>query len=251
MAGSKKFQLLLHELLSHGPFYRTRKLVDAESPKVASPLHQITIFNVETWFREAWPGLKVYPQQAANFRLAILVQGMAERANARSATRTSADIYRSRRKEHMEARKRARALQRALSPVIQSLRSDWDLVGRHSGNVNVVFPGLQEQMLVAESTYGALETFLKLCIPFEGLDHIDPILVIAGLAKEAWQDIWVSGSGDEKHKVLFGRKPGDPLVAFVSSALESIGWAGPGIAGYSEDTISEHLRVRQNRPRIR
>lgn len=232
-------------------FQRARKLVDSESPKVARPLHQITIFDVETWFREAWPGLKVYPQQAANFRLAILVQGMAERAKARSITRTSVDIFRSKRKEHLEARKRTRALQRALSPVIQSLRSDWDLVRLHSGNVNLVFPGLQEQMLVAESTYDALETFLKLCIPFEGRDHIDPILVIAGLAKEAWQDLWGSGSGDEKHKVLFGPKPSGPLVAFVRNALECIGWAGPGIAGYSEDTISEHLRRRQNRPRVR
>lgn len=104
---------------------------------------------------------------------------------------------------------------------------------------------------MAQSTYEALEHFLGLSIPFESYDHIDLILVIADLAKGAWQGLWDCGSGDVKHKVRFVPKPCGPLVAFVSSALESIGWAGHGIAGYGEDTISEHLRVRQNRSRVR
>lgn len=204
-------------------------MVDAESPKVASPLHQITIFDVETWFREAWPGLKVYPQQAANFRLAILVQGIADRANARSATRTSVDIYENRRKEHRQAHKCARALRRALFPVIQDLRSDREFVKLHTDNVNLVSPGLQKQIRIAESTYDALETFLSLDIPFEGTDHIDPILTMAELAKEAWQNLWDSGPDDEKNKIRFGPMPSGPLVAFIRNALECIGWAGPGM----------------------
>lgn len=213
--------------------------------------NRISTQDVEEWFQYAWGPLEHYPSEHVSFRICTWLRSFVDRSNARSGTRTGDDIFRDRKAAHRETHKRARALIKICGPVLDHLRQDYDFMKKSIKDPEVIAPGLQSQIIALEAVKEAVENLLELPIPFNVRDHTNPILVIAHLAEEGWQDLWDRGCDSEKHEVSFGKRPEDPMAVFVKFALDGIGWGATGADGCSLDTISDHLRGRQNRPRLR
>jgi hypothetical protein len=218
--------------------------------KLPRRLQRITAVDVETWFRDAWPGFKSYPSDIQNNRLATRINTIVDRHNARLANDPSRDALKKRRQNYLRARKSARSFQRALQPISEYLQSEKDMLNQLQIEIPV-FSALPGQISAVDQMQRALDTFIDLCEPPSVEDHMDPILWIADAAKEAWKNHSPGNSNIDAKKVRLGPEPGGSLVAFIWRALEGIGLAAEGVPGNSRDTIGEHLRGRQNRKRDR
>jgi hypothetical protein len=182
--------------------------------------------------------------------LAVRATVIVDRRNARSQGDSPADAVKQQRQNTLTARKHARALERALLAMLEDLHFEGQMIVIANAE-ETLGETLEKQFAAVESLRTSIGEFLEICVPIGVQDHADPILWLAWAAHDVWHDVSVKEADGEKEIIRFGRKPDSPLVHFIRLALEGIGLAGDDPDGYSHDTISDHLRGRQNRPRKR
>ena len=217
-------------------------------------LSHVTAENVLAWLQEAWSGLSPYPDPCRCHQLASRINTIVNRHNARSQSGRSVEAStmatEKRRKDILNARKRARALENTLRVISEDIRAELEMVELPDAETPFgEAPG--GRLRSVEQLRLALDYFQENCPPMGAQDHLDPITWIACAAREAWDGISVRDVKGRKRAVRFGKKPVDPQVRFIRAVLLGIGMASGERDGFSEDTIGEHLRRRQNRARKR
>lgn len=218
------------------------------SLRSTASLKRVQASDVAQWLREAWPRQARYPDECRCYQVAIRVNAIVDRHNASRGRGAAEDAIRTRRQDHLTASKHARALDQALRRTLDNLRSELNISSIEGpAPIDV---DLAHHMSVTMQALTAVESFIGLPVPPKFQDHADPILWIAMAAKEAWRNL-PSDTSAQQSKVRFGLKPDDPLVSFIHLALEAIGSASDGKPGNSPETISDHLRQRHNRPRLK
>lgn len=220
------------------------------SPRSSKALTRATAQDVERWLREAWPRHETYPNPKRCHRLAQRVNVIVDRINARSKNDRAANAAKQRRQDILAAQKHARALERALPAMLEDLRLEGQMMVMANAE-KWLGETWQGESAAIENLRSSLAKFLKIFDPNRVQDHPDPVLWLECAVRDAWSDVSVTGAEGQKKIVRFGRKPDDPLVTFIRQAFKGIGLAGDGWGGWSRDTISDHLRGRQNRPRKR
>lgn len=215
-------------------------------PKNKPVLLRVEAFDVQRWFREAWPKQNQHPSMRQCCTVAIKINVIVDRQNASAGRSTSAKAFEDRRQIRLQAGREARTLQKTLAAMARNLHDELSLTSIDG----LILPNeeLKLHISVVEQMQVAIDRFLDLPRPPKYQDHVDPVLWIAITAKAAWHDTLVDTSSEDQ-KGMFGYKPDSPLVHFTSLVLEAIGPVGDGQQGNSFDTISDHLRQRQNRPR--
>jgi hypothetical protein len=220
------------------------------SSKSSKALTHATAHDVQRWLREAWPGHETYPNPKRCKQLAIRVNVIVDRHNARSKNDSAANAAKQRRQDMLAAQKHARALERSLPAMLEDLRLEGQMMVMANAE-KWLGETWQRESAAIENLRSSLAKFLKIFVPIGLQDHADPVLWLARAVGDAWSDMRVKGAKGQEKIVRFGRKPDSPLVHFIRLAFEGIGLAGDERDGYSPDTISDHLRSRQNRPRKR
>ncbi|WP_157783457.1 hypothetical protein [Rhizorhabdus wittichii] len=217
--------------------------------KPTAPLVRVSHEDVEHWFCDAWPGLDAYPNNAENYRVAVQINIIVDSENSSDKKVNSNDLYLDQRKNLKSAIYKAKKFRESLDLVEEDFRPthEWFANGREGVPPS---PILQEKILAIEKAQSAIDDFLELCPLPNTQDHKNICLWIADAADTAWVSCLSRLDGQQKTPIL-DKKGSGSLAAFIRSALEGIGLAGEGIPGYSLETISDHLRDRQNRPRNR
>jgi hypothetical protein len=204
----------------------------------------VTANDVDRWLREAWPRRQDYPDETRCQTLATWINVIVHRGNASPKRRHSKAAIEQRRSDFLAAKKRARALRRALAPVrkyqqsladmLKPLRVPWELGPESEGAVAI------------EELHCAVEAFIAVPV-HPVVDHQDPVLWIAEVASQTWLGLEKADTGKPRRAVPLGKKPTSPLVTFTRQVLEAIRWKPLP----TSETVSEHLRGRHNRPRDR
>lgn len=204
--------------------------------------------QVADWLREAWPQRQSYPREVECYALSIAINTIVDRANARGIKDQGMMSAKARREILMEVRRLARSTQTKLLPLLDpaiSLNEKFESCGPF------VPPELVTELSALEAMQHATSDFLKLPTPPKPKDHLDPVLWLELKTRRAWQSVVESDPAAGDAKVRFGNKEGDPLVEFITLALNGIGLLAGSDNPYSHSTVSEHLRKRHNRPRNR
>ena len=207
-------------------------------------LVSVTAKDVDRWLREAWPRRQDYPDETNCQTLATWINVIVDRGNASPQRINSLAAIKERRSDVLKARKCARALARALAPVREYHLSLADML-----ETLVTPPGLDPEpdgSTAIKELHRAVEAFVALPIS-PVVDHQDPVLWIAEAATQIWSGLRKADTGKPPRDVPLGKKPTSPLVSFIRQVLEAIRWEPLP----RNDTVSQRLRRRHNRPRDR
>ncbi|HEX7850049.1 MAG TPA: hypothetical protein VF485_10000 [Sphingomonas sp.] len=220
------------------------------STQPSGQLIRATAVAVKTWFHDAWPGRKDYPNEARNWEVATRINIIVDRANARSVKDYPADALKKRRKHYGDALKHARALERALQPIKNYLLYVKEQLHGFQA-VEPKVPMFAREIAAVEEMERALREFLARCEAPSLRDHKDEISWIGAAAQKAWADTLADLPENQRKRLPLGLGPDGRLVGFVQLVLEGIGLPSAGRGGNSRAKISDHLRGRQNRKRDR
>jgi hypothetical protein len=213
------------------------------SRKSTAILKPVQAAVIKHWFQDVWPRRPQYPDERSCHQVALQINTIVDRHNARSGRSAAGDAIRQRRHDHLAAGRRARALMSALQRTMDNLLIELNTLAAHG--LEPVDGALSYHISVTRQALAAVESFLALPDPPTFQDHVDPILWIADAVEDAWRDV---PSGP---KIPLGHRPEAALTSFVSQATEAIGLVSSHGTAFSLDTISDHLRERQNRRRAK
>jgi len=204
-------------------------------------LKHIQATDVKQWFQDAWlRRAHLLDDRRCNF-VALRVNTIVDRHNAMPDRAAADEAIVKRRNDHLAAGRAGRALKRALQRTMGHLLSELNTLAAYGLEPD---GALHHRISVTHQTLASVDSFLALDQP-RCQDHADPMLWIAEAVEEAWRD--VPGAP----KLPLGCRPEAPLTSFVSQAMDAIGLVSARGTAFSLDTISDHLRKRQNRPRIK
>ena len=223
--------------------------------KTTTPAHhritEVTAKEVQSWFRLAWPRAAEHPSEIECDTVALYVNTIVQWENAKYIRKSSEELkeeyvallkhgrgfIRHSRKVLEDLRQKANNLNRDWGPEVDGLDSEWapeeDLTKKYKRW------RAEHLALIAniEAATGEVEIVLKNCKPPTAWKPRDQMKWIADAATRAWERLGGKPPALGKYSV-------GPLVAFVQSALQRIGFTVKDGQPYSDETISDHLNER-------
>ncbi len=221
-------------------------MLDLEAIETLTP---VTSAQIKKWVESAWSKRSVFPTAAQYQALAAHLNIIVDHHNVRKQRRASQDDLKRRTAIYRTAANRAKLLKADLEAIKQDLQLQHELLT--NGEIGIPFhPALTERMSSIKVIERAIDDYEQL-FPSpskkSNKDHMDPVGWIAGGVEVAWKELLDLEQGRWGKTKGFGHQPDSPLTCFVQLALEGMGMPHSD----NLDTISDHLRRRHDRKRVR
>ncbi|QTH20211.1 hypothetical protein HRJ34_17870 [Rhizorhabdus wittichii] len=209
-------------------------------------LTPVTTAQIKEWVECAWSKRSVFPSAAQYQALAAHLNIIVAHHNVRKQRRASQDDLKRRIAIYRTAANRAKLLKADLEAIKRDLQLQHELLT--DGEIGFPFhPALTERMSSLKAIERAIDDYELLFPSPSKKDHMDPVGWIADGVEVAWKEILDLEQGRWGKTKGFGHQPDSPLTYFVQLALEGMGMPHSD----NLDTISDHLRRRHNRKRVR
>jgi hypothetical protein len=147
-------------------------------------LSRVDHSNVKQWLCDAWPKRHAYPDEERCKELALGVNTIVDRHNARPRRAAMEAAIKLRRDDRLRAGREARALQRSLNIILENLRDE-----ATRSTIEGLAPlnsSLSHHIAVVEQLQAALEAFAELPTPPKFMDHADDVFWIENAVCAAW-----------------------------------------------------------------